>query len=322
MTVDPRMQVFLTGGTGFIGRSLLAHFEQDDYAVTLLQRNVVAPASDDMRRLSWSLEEPEFEPVEDVATYAGSTLVHLAAVAHRRGRGYAAKDVFNTLNAESTVRLARSAACAGIRHFVFMSSIGVLGGDSGDGVFDESDPPAPISPYAQSKWLAEQGLRELAANTDMQVTVLRPPVVYGPGAPGNFGSLLRAIRRGLPLPFDSICNSRQMLALDNLVDAVSLIVKARGSGYRVFHLADHESVSTPELCRCMAGIMQRPSRVFRFPPAVLHAILRAAGRESLAQGLLGNLRISTATIEAALQWKPRVTLQQGLERALLDNDDH
>lgn len=315
--------IAVTGVTGFIGRHLVSRFRDSGKVVLSLQRNPDnAMTVDGVELRNWSLQSPELDTYSGSEHFAESTLIHLAALAHRRGRGYSAEHEFESLNTAATLRLAESAARCGIRHFIFMSSIGVLGGDSGDGIFDENSQPAPSSPYARSKWLAEQGLAELAMRTGLHVTVLRPPVVYGPNAPGNFGSLARAVRSGMPLPFGSIDNARQMLAMDNLLDAIVAVVADGGAAYRAFNLADRESISTPGLCRRMADILQVRDRTFRFPPGALRALLRGLGRDSLAQGLLGNLRISTAAIEAAINWRPRVTLQQGLEKALANDDDH
>lgn len=319
MTLDP---VILTGATGFIGKHLLARLQPEGHPLVSLQRRIDTALDDGVERIGWSLDDPELGMVTEHDCCRDGTLVHLAGVAHRRGHGYSARHEFESLNAAATLRLAESAADCGVRHFIFMSSIGVLGGDSGDSAFDENSRPAPVSQYARSKLLAEQGLEELAARSDLNVTVLRPPLVYGADAPGNFGSLVGAIRNGIPLPFGSIRNARQMLAVDNLVDAIAAAAADGGAKYRVFNLADRECVSTAELCTRIADILQRPPRIFPFPPAMLGAALRALGRESLAQGMLGNMRISTTTIETALHWQPQVTLQRGLERALLNDDDH
>ena len=234
------------------------------------------------------------------------------ALATVRGRDAA---LYRDVNLLGTLRLARAAAEAGVSHFVFMSSIGVNGATtSGRLPFRETDLAAPTTPYARAKAEAESGLAEISAETGMAVTAVRPPMIYGSGAPGSFRTLTRMIGRGLPLPLGSLSNRRAFVAAQNVASFVVHRLNAGGSGFEAFLVADSEQVSTPEFIGRTARAMGRPARLFPFPPGLLPPLLRVVGRGSLVDSLLGSLEIDTGKARAT-GWSPSVTLDEGLRQA-------
>lgn len=251
------MNVHVTGSTGFVGKTLL-------------------PA----------LMKAGHDIVGDVDRAA--VVVHLAGIAHRS----ASRDELNAVNVALAQRVATSAASNGA-HFLFMSSIKVHGGQSAT-PFDESSPIAPLDRYAESKARAEDALRAIP---DLRLTVLRPPLVYGPGVKANFLALLRAIARGWPLPLASVENRRSLIYVGNLVDAVIRCLDVEGT----FVVSDGAAVSTPQLCREIGDVLRRPARLFPFPPALL------------PRKLAGSLEVDDSAIRRAIGWRPPFTRQAGLK---------
>ena len=251
------------------------------------------------------------------AALAGiDAVVHLAGIAHRSGRTPAGDvEAYGIVNTHGTIRLAEAAAGAGVRDFVFASSIAVHGAATdGRGPFRESDPLAPVAPYGASKARAEDGLAAIAARTGMAVTVIRPPLVHGRGAPGNLALLAAALRRGAPLPLASIRNRRAVLGVANLADFVSWRLASANAGFEAFILADARQPSTPEFVRMLAAAMHRPARLMPFPAGLLRAGLAAAGRRAMADGLLASLEVDTGKAGAA-GWRPPLGLAEGLRAA-------
>lgn len=237
------------------------------------------------------------------------TLVHLAAHVHVRGKGFSDLDEFKRVNTDATIRLAEEAARCGVRRFVFMSSIGVLGGASTSRPFREDQAPHPHNAYVHSKWLAERGLENIKS---MDVVILRPPAVVGAGARGNLRSIMNALSRGLPLPFASIRNARQFVTLNNLVDAIMLGVSSESAAGGTFHVANPEEISTPQLCRELADVIGVAPRLWHFPPTLLEQGLSLVGRRSIGMGLTRDLLIDTTRAREILGWQARESLHEGL----------
>lgn len=241
------------------------------------------------------------------------TVVHLAARVHVTDETAAdPMAAFRQVNVLGTERLARSAAAAGVRRLVFLSSVKVNGEGTRGRAYTEGDAPAPEDGYARSKWEAERGLARIADETGLEVVVLRPPLVYGPGVKANFLALMRAIDRGLPLPLGAIDNRRSLLFVGNLADAVVRCIGHPGAAGKTFLLRDGEDVSTPELIRRLARALERPARLFPFPPALLKLAAGLAGRREAADRLLGSLTVDDSRIRRELGWAPPHGLDQGL----------
>jgi UDP-glucose 4-epimerase len=239
-------------------------------------------------------------------------VVHLAARVHvMRDSAADPLAAFRAVNVDGTLNLARQAAAAGVKRFVFLSSIKV-NGEGSEVPYLESDSPAPLDPYAISKWEAEQGLREIAAQTGMEVVILRPPLVYGPGVKANFARLIRAVERGWPLPLGAIDNRRSLLFLGNLVDAIRLCLEHPAAANRTYLLSDGEDVSSAELVRRLAKAMGKPARLLPVPAWAFGLAGRLLGRRQEVARLLGSLTVDSSAIRRELGWVPPYTLDQGL----------
>ncbi|WP_281049860.1 NAD-dependent epimerase/dehydratase family protein [Thauera sp. GDN1] len=242
-------------------------------------------------------------------------VVHAAARAHVLNEN--AEDplrLFQEVNTAGTLRLARQAAEVGVKRFLFLSSIGVNGTQSIK-PFNESDTPQPVEPYAVSKREAEQGLMELSRETGMEVVIIRPPLVYGPSAPGNFGKLANAVRRGIPLPLGAVTqNRRTLVGLDNLVDLIMTCAYHPAAANQVFLAGDDEDLSTADLLHRMAKAFGVSPRLLPVPVPVLKAMARAAGKSGMVERLCGSLQVDITKAREVLGWKPPLTVDEGLAR--------
>ena len=305
----------LTGASGFVGAALLQRLHGDG-------RDVVAL----VRTLSRGL--PVSVPTVRVGEIAGTTdfakaLEGITTVVHLAARVHVMRDTvadplaeFRAVNVEGTLNLAQQAVASGVQRFVFVSSIGVNGVQSAPGkAFSEADQPNPHNAYALSKWEAEQGLLRVADETGMEVVIIRPPLVYGCGAPGNFGSLMRALQRGWPLPLGAIHNQRSLVALDNLVDLVVTCLTHPAAANQTFLVSDGEDVSTTELLRRMGAAMGRPARLIPVPARCLKLAAAMVGKPDVAQRLCGSLQVDIEKTRTLLGWRPPVSLDEGLKRA-------
>lgn len=312
------MRVLVTGARGFVGSALTRALHEADWQVVAAVRqpdrgdNEVA-VGDINDRTRWQ-----------EALRGCDTVIHLAARAHMmRDTATDPLAAFRAVNTEGTLNLARQAAQAGVRRFVFMSSIKVNGESTPKNrAFSEADVPAPQDAYAQSKWEAEQGLLALARQTGMEVVIVRAPLVYGPGVKGNFASLVRWVRKGMPLPLASVNNRRSLLALDNLTEFIALCADPGLSPHaanEVFLLSDGEDVSTPELLRRVAQAYAVPSRLFAMPTTLIRDAAVLLGKGAAAERLLGSLVVDSSKARRLLDWKPVISMDgQLLEMALYD----
>jgi nucleoside-diphosphate-sugar epimerase len=296
--------VLVTGASGFIGSRLCGVAGEMGLQVTPVSRQTVGSIG---RDTDWTS-----------VLRKGSTVVHLAARAHiRTDDGEGGESLFRAVNVEGTGRLASEAARAGIKRLVFVSSIGVLGANTnGRCAFTAGDSPAPVEAYGRSKLEAEHVLREVEARTGLEVTIIRPPLVYGPNAPGNFGRLLELVRRGMPLPLGALQNRRSLVALDNLVDLISVCVTHPAAAGGTFLVADGAAVSTPELIRGIAGAMGRRARLVPVPVGVLRLAGRALGKSAEVERLVGSLEVDITHTCDTLGWAPPIDIREGLRRAV------
>lgn len=305
------MNVLLTGATGFVGRRLVD---------CLLNKTSV-----DLTAAVRSHSVPEHVPfvmVDDLDwdTDWSAALRNQQVVVHAAGRAHIMKDLasdplaeYRRINVGGTLNLARQAAKAGIRRFVFISTIGV-NGNINTCPFTEDDLPNPVEPYAQSKWEAEQGLWDIQKATGMELVVLRPPLAYGYNAPGNFGNLIRWVEKGIPLPFGAIHNQRSLVALDNLVDLITLCINHPAAANQTFLVSDGHDLSTTELLIGVASTMGKPSRLLPIPAGILMLCARFLGKKALAQRLLGSLQVDISKSRTLLGWEPPVSVKEGLQR--------
>jgi len=225
---------------------------------------------------------------------------------------------FRRANVDGTLQLARSAIAAGCRRFIFISSIKVNGESSAPGrPFIEMMQPAPVDAYGQSKLEAENALFALAAETGLEVVVIRPPLVYGPGVRANFLAMMRAIYRGIPLPLGSIDNRRSLVAVDNLADLIALCTRHPAAANEVFLAGDGEDVSSTELLRRVGKALGKPARLLPIPVSLFMAIASLLGRKSVADRLCGTLQVDIHKARTLLGWAPPLSLDEGLRRAAI-----
>lgn len=298
------MRVLITGANGFVGSALSGALKDRGMDVVRATRRPepkalavgsIGGATD------WSAALQKMDAV-----------VHLAACVHAPRENLAA---FYAVNVEGTMNLARQAAAAGVKRFIYISSVKAHGEGRAE-AYTEKDKMAPVSHYGQSKWQAEQGLRLLARHTPLEVVILRPPVVYGPGVRSDFLRLMKWIDRGVPLPFKNLHQPRSMLYIGNLVDAIALCLTHRAAPGKIFLLSDGEDISIAVLVRKLADAMGRPCRSFSLPSAFFRGAAYAVGRSARMAHLLNPLQVDSAAIQKEIGWAPPYTLAQGLQKTV------
>jgi nucleoside-diphosphate-sugar epimerase len=297
------VNVLVTGARGFVGRALCDALHRRGDTVRTADR-------DDPGALDVVTEERWSAALSDI-----EVVVHLAGRAHvlQNTRSDSAAE-FRRVNVDATLRLAMAAAKRQVRRFVFVSSIGVLGSESGSRPFSEESQPAPVELYAVSKYEAELQLREVERDLGMEVVIVRPPLVYGPYVKGNFLRLLRLVRSGLPLPFAGVRNARSFIGVRNLSDLLICCAEQSLNGHRVFVAADGHDVSTPELLRLLAKTMQMPARLFPFPLRALAPLASLVGRRKEVASLVGSLQVNASLARSVLGWRPCEPLELGMRR--------
>ncbi|MEJ5991370.1 SDR family oxidoreductase [Ramlibacter sp. PS3R-8] len=304
--------ILVTGATGFVGSALCAELEARGLPFRAASRSP-RPGCIGVGELG--------EATDWSAALAGvDRVVHLAARVHvMKERAADPLAEFRRTNVAGTLRLARQAAAAGVRRFVFTSSIKVNGEETQPGrPFTADDPPAPQDPYGVSKLEAEQGLLELGRSSGMEVVVLRPPLVYGPGVQANFRSMLRWVRRGVPLPLGAVDNRRTLVALDNLVDLLIACLEHPGAAQQVLLAGDGEDLSTPDLLRRVAAALGTRARLVPVPPALLSTAAMLVGQGAVARRLCGSLQLDLGKTRRLLGWTPRVGIDEALRETARD----
>ncbi len=307
------MRVLLTGATGFIGRALFERMNENaGFRPRLAARS-------DLGGTSWARAADIFRVSDmDGATDWRAALADCQSIVHLAARVHVMRDTagdplarYRATNTDATLNIARQAAQAGVRRFVFVSTIKV-NGEGRDKAYRETDVPAPEDAYAISKWEAEQGLWRIARETGLEVVVLRPPLVYGPGVKANFRRLLDTVARGWPLPLGGIRNRRSLLYLGNFVDAILTCLTHPEAAGQTFLIDDGQPVSTPELVRAVARAMGRPARLISVPPGVLAFAGTLAGKRMAVARLTGSLWVDSSLIRTRLGWTPPYSLEAGL----------
>lgn len=311
------IRVVVTGGRGFIGRSLVLALQAKNFAILSVVRGGLAAQV-------CQAHEKGIDCLDATTNWCqvlngADVVVHLAARAHiMRDETINLLAEYRRTNTEATLHLARQAAYAGVNRFVFVSTLKVNGEYSLQGrPFRFDDLSQPQDPYAVSKYEAEHGLRKIAAQTGMEVVIVRPPLVYGAGVKGNFASLLRWVDLGIPLPLGGVTgNRRSLVGLDNLVDVLVACVSHPAAANQTFLVSDGEDLSTAELLQRVGRAAGRVPRLLRVPPLWLNLCASLLGRGAVAQRLLGSLQVDITHTCKTLGWSPRVSVDEGLRRAV------
>ncbi|MFC1844180.1 UDP-glucose 4-epimerase family protein [Thermodesulfobacteriota bacterium] len=337
------MKVLVTGATGFVGYTLCCSLIVQGHKVhgsircdsTLLplKNNCVCEKTIEYINVgtigattNWS------EALQDT-----ETVVHLAARVHvMQDKSSNPLAFFREVNTAGTERLARESAKAGVRRFVYLSSIKVNGEETGlqtedSGLraedlglsrtnaapsFSETDIPSPQDPYAISKWEAEQALHAISKETGMEVVIIRSPLVYGPGVKANFLKMMQWINRGLPLPLGAINNKRSLVALDNLVDLIITCIDHPAAANQTFLAGDGEDLSTTELLLRIGKALGKPARLLPVPEKLLKIGLNAVCKKDLAQRLCGSLQVDISKARNVLGWEPPLSVDEGLKKTV------
>jgi nucleoside-diphosphate-sugar epimerase len=307
------MKVLLTGANGFVGKRILDNISRNS---GIEHRAVYR------RKERTSDSEVVEVQTLDADTNWSEAVAGQQVVIHAAARVHVMNDStlnplseYRRVNTEGTLNLARYAAVAGVKRFIFISSIKVNGEETSNGrFFTEKGKPAPDDAYGISKLEAEKGLMGIAEETGMEVVIVRPPLVYGPGVKGNFASMIKLVELGLPLPLGAIQNKRSLVAVDNLVDLIVTCIDHPAAANQVFLVGDGHDLSTTELLRSVAKAIGKPSRLIPVPQSMLMFGARLVGKGDVAQRLLGSLQVDISKARTLLGWEPPVTVDEGLRR--------
>lgn len=318
-----KQTIFLTGATGFVGGAVLKRLCNER------QHSVVAAVRGESTLPVQGVSKVRIDTI-DSATQWEQSLSGTSVVIHSAARVHVMNDTendplsaFRAVNVEGTLNLARQAAAAGVQRFIFISSIKVNGEGTAPGsAFTADDEPAPADPYGVSKMEAEQGLRKLALETAMEVVIIRPVLVYGPGVKANFFNMMRWLDKGIPLPFGAIYNSRSLVALDNLVDLVLTCIVHPAAANQTFLVSDAEDLSTTVLLSKMAKALNKPARLIPIPAWMLQGGAALLGKKGLSQCLCGSLQVDITKTRSLLGWTPPLSVDAALAATALHFREH
>lgn len=311
------MNILLTGATGFLGRRLLEHLTELSISGVLLLRSALPVETDigffKIKKTSFpSLNGLDKEVFDDI-----DSVIHLAGRAHIFNDSLENSAIaFRETNVDLTFRLATLAASNGVKRFVFVSSIGVLGVNS-KSAFTEDSNVSPYDLYTSSKLDAEKVLTEVGKETGMEIVIVRPPLIYGPMAPGNFLRLIKMVQKFPILPFGSINNKRSFIALDNIVDFLAFVADPRKTpkaANEIFVICDGEDVSTTALIDKIIEAFGIKCRNMRVPVYLMRCLAKLLGKESVSDRLFGDLLIDSSKARKLLLWSPVTTMDEQLSK--------
>lgn len=310
------MTVLLTGASGFVGKAVLAAGKQHGLQIRSVYRSIGSAQG--------QLDTVHVSALDGAADWSRAlqgvdVVIHVAARAHvMREELLDPLAEYRRINVEGTLNLALQAAAAGVRRFVFISSVKVNGESTAPGrPFTADDTPAPEDAYGLSKAEAEAQLKQVALETGMEVTTIRSPLIYGPGVKGNFASLVNWVRRGLPLPLGAVTdNRRSLVGLDNLVDLILVCTTHPKAAHQTFLVSDGEDLSTTDLLGRVGKALGQPVRLLWVPTGGIAFIAGLVGKKVIAQRLLGSLQVDMQKTCELLDWKPPVAVDEGLRRAV------
>lgn len=304
------MKTLITGSDGLVGRALSLMLRQVGHDVILVVRKANAPNK---------IEVGEINALTDwtsVLRTKPDSVVHLAAQMPANRSALDRLDSrYSEVNVLGTLNLAHQCADHGVKRLVFLSSVKVLG-EGRKTAYSANDRAFPKDVYAESKWNAEKGLMEIALRTGLEVVILRPPLVYGPGVKVNFLNLIRAVDRGYLMPVKGINNKRSLIYVGNLVDAIRVCIEHPNAAFKTYLVSDGKDLSTAELIRLLAIALDRPNRAFYIPPGFLRVAGKLLGKTSILDRLMGSLTVECSAIKSDLGWLPPFSIEEGLAETI------
>mgnify|MGYP001070577145 CR=1 FL=1 len=305
------MKVLITGATGFIGSSVAKVVANDGlFQLSLCSRQGVLSTPD---IACYTIDDLNKDTDWKSIVGGQDVVIHTAGVAHQKVRKPSDCDLMTQVNVEGTVHLAQESAQAGVKRFIFISSIGVHGQRSLK-PFGPEDQISPVDQYALSKYEAEIALFDISKNTGMEVVIIRPPLVYGPKAPGNFSSLVKLVQKRVPLPFGLIKNKRSFVGIGNLVDLIIRCVDHPDAVGQKLLVSDGVDLSTAEFVRLISRYAAKRSLLVPVPVSVLKFMISLIGKKQLSDKLFSDLQVDSSYTEKVLDWKPPYTIDQGMKQ--------
>lgn len=315
------MNILLTGATGFVGKRLVDQINgRGVHALTCAVRRSGSAKYG---------HEVLVDGLHADTDWSSALIGQPEVVIHAAARAHVMKDEvpdplaeYRKVNVEGTLHLALEAAKAGVSRFIYISSIKVNGEQTPKSKpFTVENVPTPQDPYGVSKLEAENGLHEIASETEMEVVIIRAPLVYGPGVKGNFATMMKLVEKGLPLPLGAIHNKRSLVALDNLVDLIITCIDHPAAANQVFLAGDGQDISTTELLRVIGWAMGKPARLIPVHAGILLFGASLLGKKAVAQRLLGSLQVDISKARNVLGWEPPLTLEEGLRRCFVSENE-
>lgn len=312
-------RVLITGGTGFVGGHLLKHLAT--LARYPLRASVRNPdQADHLKSLGCEvIHIGELSGITDwrAALTGVDCVIHCAGYAHEKKPGAESAHYHEEITVRGTLNLAQQAAAAGVKKFIFLSSIKVNGEATAPGqAFTAEDTPRPTTAYGQAKYQAELGLQEIARATGMAVVIIRPCLIYGPGAKANMSALMKCVAAGIPLPLGAVSNKRSFLSIDNLIHFILTCMTHPRAANEIFLASDGQDLSTPELITEIASAMGRKARLFSIPSGWLKSAAVILGRRNLYERLCGSLCVDLTKTKMLLDWEPPISVQRSMEKAI------
>lgn len=312
--------ILLTGATGFVGNAVLTQLIQNGLSVRTYGRREPAKSISNISHVTGAIDgDTDYRlALENI-----NVVIHCAAQAYiMNSLASDCSDIYHNINIYGTLNLARQAISAGVKRFIFISSIKVNGESTIDmQPFNHACLPAPEDSYGRSKQAAEDGLRSLVANSAMELVVIRPPLVYGPGVKGNFGSLLALAKKNLPLPLGAINNQRSMVALSNLVDLIMTCIAHPHAANQTFLVSDDHDISTTQLLEMMTRALGQSPRLLPVPMSWLRLAGKLTGKQAVIERLCGNLQVDISHTKTILGWQPPISLEEGIKRCFIEDKE-
>lgn len=302
------MKVLLTGANGFLGKGILSSLSKE-HQVSIVSRKHIHSECD----VDKNLAVGDFNGTTDfsTATSGQDCVLHVAGKAHSSKVANETYDEFKSVNVDATLNLASQAASDGVGRFIFISSIGVHGSSSSH-PFKHNDVPFPQGHYAKTKLEAELGLKSIGEESGMEIVIIRPPLIYGANAPGNFSILRRAVESGIPLPLGAIENERSFVALENLIDLLQVCIEHPNAANQTFLVSDDEIISTTDFIKCMIEATGRNTRLVPVPASVLAGIASLIGKTEQLKKLTDSVSVDIEHTKSTLNWQPPLNSRQAM----------